>query len=454
MAPRIAEGNLWDRFIDICRREHVPEPAMRWYVVRIERFLRAHPGREPDELGPDDVEAYLRAAGRSAQAPGWMFRQLAHALQIFWCYVIGAGWAQDFQWDYWLSSAVDLETDHPTVARHNLPIHTGEGPDAAPFAESFPDLEHALAAKIRLKNYSIRTEQAYVHWLRRFMSFHRGRDPRELGNEAVTGYLNHLALDRNVSPSTQGQALSALVFLYEQVLGRRVGELAGLEAARKPRRLPTVLTRDEIRLLLQQLPEPFLLIAGLLYGTGMRLMECVRLRIKDVDFGYSQILVRDGKGQKDWVVPLPRRYRSGLEAQIAARMRVHEHDLAQGFGEVFMPDALARKYPNAAREAGWQYVFASGRLSADPRSGKVCRHHLHETRIQKSIRRAAIASGISKRISTHTLRHSFATHLLESGYDIRTVQELLGHADVSTTMIYTHVLNRGGRAVISPADLD
>lgn len=453
MPPVIADRELWTRFIEMCQRERVPEQALRWYVVRIERFLKAHQGREPSDLGSEDVETYLQAAGRSAGIPGWLFRQLTHALQIFWCYVIGADWARDFRWSYWLSSAVELEPDHPTVARQNQPIHVDTEGDARSFAASFPDLEQALAAKIRLKNYSIRTEQAYVHWLRRFMNFHGNRDPRGLGSDAITVYLNHLALNRNVAPSTQSQALSALVFLYSQVLNRPIGELSGLEAARKPRRLPSVLTRDEVRLLLRQLQEPFGLISGLLYGTGMRLMECVRLRIKDVDFGYSQIVVRDGKGQKDRVVPLPQRYRPALEAQIAARMRLHEQDLAQGFGEVFMPDALTRKYPNAGREIGWQYVFASGRLSADPRSGKIRRHHLHETRIQKSIRTAAVASGISKRISSHTLRHSFATHLLESGYDIRTVQELLGHADVSTTMIYTHVLNRGGRAVISPADL-
>jgi integron integrase len=233
-----------------------------------------------------------------------------------------------------------------------------------------------------------------------------------------------------------------------------VGELKGLEAARKARRLPSVLTRDEVRSLLGHFrEEPFALICGLLYGTGMRLMECVRLRVKDADFGYSQILVRDGKGQKDRVVPLPQRYRTALEAQIAVTLRVHEQDLAQGFGEVFMPDALSRKYPNAAREPGWQYVFASGKLSTDPRSGRIRRHHLHETRIQKAIRAAALASGIRKRISSHTMRHCFATHLLEAGYDIRTVQDLLGHADVSTTMIYTHVLNRGGRGVVSPVDL-
>ena len=269
----------------------------------------------------------------------------------------------------------------------------------------------------------------------------------------MAAYLNHLVLDREVSPSTQGQALSALVFLYEQVLQIPVGSIAGLVAARKPHRLPSVLTRTEVRTLLAAIAdEPFALLAGLLYGTGMRLMECVRLRVKDIDFGYSQIVVRDGKGQKDRIVPLPQRYRSTLESQIRTALELHQRDLAAGHGEVFMPDALARKFPAASRESGWQYVFPSGKLSVDPRAGTIRRHHLHETSLQRSIRRAALTSGIHKRISSHTMRHSFATHLLESGYDIRTVQELLGHADVSTTMIYTHVLNRGGRGVVSPAD--
>ncbi|HEY5806459.1 MAG TPA: integron integrase [Povalibacter sp.] len=448
-----ADQDLWDRFIDICNREHVPHRARRWYVVRVERFLKAHPGREAAELGAGEVEAYLQAAGRNAAVPGWMLRQLVHALELFWRYVVVAPWATGFDWDYWSSSAVELEPEHPTLARHNQPISiASEGVDS--FLAAFPDLERALAAKIRLKNYSIRTEQAYVHWLRRFVKFHGDRDPRELDGDAVVAYLNHLALNRNVSPSTQGQALSALVFVYAQVLDRPMGELKGLEAARKARRLPSVLTRAEVRAVLGQIQdEPFALMAGLLYGTGMRLMECVRLRIKDVDFAYSQIIVRDGKGQKDRVVPLPQRHRAGLEAHINRALRVHAQDLARGFGEVFMPAALARKYPNAAREPGWQYVFASGKLSTDPRSGQIRRHHLHETRIQKAIRSAAIASGVHKRISSHTFRHCFATHLLEAGYDIRTVQELLGHTDVSTTMIYTHVLNRGGRGVVSPIDM-
>jgi integron integrase len=241
--------------------------------------------------------------------------------------------------------------------------------------------------------------------------------------------------------------------LYEQVMATALGELSGLVAARKPQRLPSVLTRDEIKRLFSHVSEePFTLMIQLMYGTGMRLMECVRLRIMEVDLNYSQIIVRDGKGAKDRVVPLPERCKAMVETQIQKTLSLHREDVLHGFGEVFMPDALARKYPRASREPGWQYLFPSGKLSADPRSKVIRRHHLHETSVQKAVHRAAIASGIHKRISSHTLRHSFATHLLEAGYDIRTVQELLGHADVSTTMIYTHVLNRGGRGVVSPID--
>jgi integron integrase len=384
-----------------------------------------------------------------------MFRQLAHSLQLFWCYVIGASWAASFDWAFWLASSRELEENHPTVARHNVPIGSAAVRSlAASDAPDVQSVERALIARIRLKNYSIRTEQAYVHWLRCFVRFHDGRDPRELDEDAVASYLNHLALDREVSRSTHGQALSALVFLYAHVLDRPLGSIADLAGTRRPRRVPTVLSKAEVRLLIAQLTqEPFALMIGLLYGTGMRLLECVRLRIKDVDFDYSQIIVRDGKGQKDRIVPLPQRYKASIQQQIRATLKVHSADIARGYGEVFLPDALARKYPNASREPGWQYLFPSGRLSTDPRSDKVRRHHLHESALQKVIRQAALSSGIRKKISSHTMRHSFATHLLESGYDIRTVQELLGHADVSTTMIYTHVLNRGGRAVVSPVDV-
>jgi integron integrase len=387
--------------------------------------------------------------------PGWLLWQLTHALQLFFREVVHASWSASFDWRFWFDAARTLEPEHPTLARHNRPIASAalrNLTDEEPFSVAV--LETQVAAQIRLKNYSIRTEEAYVSWVRRFVNFHGGRDPRDLNNEAMAAYLNHLALDRGVTPSTQGQALSALVFLYEQVLGRDVGSIAGLIAAKRPRRLPSVLTRQEVRALLAGIEEhPFALMIGLLYGTGMRLLECVRLRIKDVDFGYSQILVRDGKGQKDRVVPLPDKYRRALEEQIATVTKLHSEDLARGHGEVFLPDALVRKLPNAPKELGWQYLFPGGKLSVDPRSGKVRRHHLHETSVQRAVRSAALRSDIRKRITTHTMRHSFATHLLESGYDIRTVQELLGHADVSTTMIYTHVLNRGRRGVVSPVDM-
>jgi len=450
-----ANGPDWDAFLDACRKRRVRELSLRWYVIRIERYIAGHSGEPVARLGPAEVREYLETAGRDYSSPDWKFRQLAHALQILYCDVLRAPWSGAFDWQYWLDSARGLEPDHPTVARHNHPLRALDVSGARDAAESPPgDIERELIAKIRLKNYSIRTEQTYVGWLQRFISFHDGRDPRALGPEELGAYINHLALDREVSVSTQGQALSALVFLYTQVIGRPVGNLEGLVAARKPRRLPVVLTREETRVLLNAIgDQPLALFVGLLYGTGMRLLECARLRIKDVDFGYAQIVVRDGKGQKDRVVPMPRRYGAALRSQIESALELHATDLAHGHGEVFLPEALARKYPSAPREPGWQYLFPSGRLSVDPRSGRIRRHHLHESGVQKAIRRAALTSGIHKRISSHTLRHCFATHLLESGYDIRTVQELLGHADVSTTMIYTHVLNRGGRGVVSPVDL-
>lgn len=440
---------LWDRFIEACLQEGVPERSVRWYVVRVERYLEAHKGAGPNEHTAQRIADYVASAGRHPGLSGWQFRQLVRALQIFFTRVLQTDWASDFDWAYWIASGKELEPAHATIARHNRPIR------AIASRSSAVNFEEQLVAELRKRNYSIRTEQAYAGWARRHVRFHENRDPAEMGGEEVAAYLNHLALTLEVSRSTQQQALNALVFLHEQVLGREVGTLAGLTSASRPRKLPVVLTRSEARRLLEHITEtPFSLMAGLLYGTGMRLMECVRLRIKDVDFGYSQIVVRDGKGQKDRVVPLPRKYSAALEHQIARALALHETDLAQGHGEVFIPEALARKYSGAPRESGWQYVFPSGKLSADPRSNKIRRHHLHESSLQKAIRRAAVLSGIRKRISSHTLRHSFATHLIESGYDIRTVQELLGHADVSTTMIYTHVLNRGGRAVVSPVDLE
>ena len=304
---------------------------------------------------------------------------------------------------------------------------------------------------IRVKHYSIRTEQAYVSWIKRYIYFHDVRHPAEMGAPEVEAFLTHLAVNENVAASTQNQALSALLFLYREVLHQDLGPIDALRA-KKPKRLPTVLTKDEIRRVLDHLSSTHQLMAKLLYGSGLRLMECLRLRVKDVDFAQRQIIVRNGKGEKDRVTMLPESLVAPLQDHLRFVERLHQEDLAKGFGAVYLPYALERKYPNANREWIWQYVFPSRRLSVDPRSGVVRRHHLHESGLQKAVRAAARTAEIPKKVSCHTFRHSFATHLLESGYDIRTVQELLGHKNVKTTMIYTHVLNRGPLAVRSPLD--
>jgi integron integrase len=311
---------------------------------------------------------------------------------------------------------------------------------------------------MRLKHYSLRTERTYCDWIERFIRFHDLRHPREMGEAEVSAFLTHLARDGDVAASTQNQALSALLFLYKEVLKQEIGWLEDVERAKKPVRLPVVLTRDEVHKIFAHLHGTARLMAGLLYGSGLRLMECVRLRVKDVDFGYAGITVRDGKGGKDRVTMLPVNLASALERHLQKVKMQHEQDLEDGFGEVYLPHALARKFPNAQREWCWQHVFPSVRLSSDPRSvpdnGEAMRrrHHVDESGLQQAVKKAVRASGINKPASCHTLRHSFATHLLENGYDIRTVQELLGHKDVSTTMIYTHVLNKPGIGVKSPLD--
>jgi integron integrase len=315
-----------------------------------------------------------------------------------------------------------------------------------------PRLLDRVRDKIRLKHYSIRTEQSYVQWVRRFILHHNKRHPAEMGAAEVEAFLTHLAVAGNVAASTQNQARSALLFLYKEVLGVELPWLDGVEQAKKPRRLPVVLTQDEARDLLARLRGVHWLVAVLLYGAGLRLMEALRLRVQDIDFKRREILVREGKGFKDRVTMLPELAVQPLRMHLDEVRSLHERDLAEGFGEVYLPYALERKYPHAGRAWGWQYAFPSGNRSVDPRSGKTRRHHIDEQTIQRAVKQAARAAGSVRPATPHTLRHSFATHLLQNGQDIRTVQELLGHEDVATTMIYTHVLNKGGRGVTSPLD--
>jgi integron integrase len=305
---------------------------------------------------------------------------------------------------------------------------------------------------MRLKHYSLRTERTYCEWITRFIRFHRMRHPTEMRETEVADFLTHLARSGNVSASTQNQALSALLFLYKEVLKQQFGWLQNVERAKKPARLPVVLTREEVRKVFAHLHGTPHIMAGLLYGSGLRLMECVRLRVKDIDFGYARITVRDAKSGRDRVTMLPVNITAPLQLHLQKVKLQHDQDVADGFGEVWLPDALARKYPRAAREWSWQFVFPSSRISIDSRTQIRRRHHVDETALQQAVKRAVRAAKLSKPASCHTFRHSFATHLLENGYDIRTVQELLGHKDVTTTMIYTHVLNRPGISVKSPLD--
>jgi integron integrase len=309
---------------------------------------------------------------------------------------------------------------------------------------------------IRFKHYSLRTEQAYVDWIKRFILFHGKRHPDSMGAEEVRAFLTDLAANQNVAASTQNQAFSALLFLYRNVLKQDLPWIGNIERAKRPAKVPVVLTPEEARAIISKLRGTSRLMVQLLYGCGLRLMECVRLRVKDVDFGYLQITVRDAKGGRDRITMLPVSLVEPLRRQIEKRRLIHEEDLAAGHGEVYLPGALAKKNPSAARELGWQYLFASRNRSSDPRdrsgSAKEGRHHIAETFLQRAVKTAVRDAGINKPASCHTFRHSFATHLLENGYDIRTVQELLGHKDVSTTMIYTHVLNKPGIGVKSPLD--
>ena len=329
----------------------------------------------------------------------------------------------------------------------NVPDYPPKPPGGTP-----PKLLDQVRARVRRLGYAKRTELSYVHWVKRYILFHGKRHPRDMGKQEVEAFLTDLAVERGVAAATQNLALSAILFLYREVLAVPLPWLDDVARAKQPACLPTVLTQAEVQSMLEHIGGTAGMMLHLLYGTGMRLMECVRLRVKDVDFDLHQITVRDGKGGKDRVTVLPRSLAMSLRAHLAQVKSMYDTDLAAGYGAVWLPDALAVKYPNAAKAWGWQYVFPAAGISTDPRSGARRRHHVDEKQLQRQMRKAVMAAGIAKPATPHTLRHSFATHLLEGGYDIRTVQELLGHSDVSTTMIYTHVLNRGGRGVVSPLD--
>lgn len=349
------------------------------------------------------------------------------------------------------SRRIGHKTGHFLTVNSNKRRFTGAELVPHNWTMTLPLLDQ-LRHTLRTRNYSLRTEDSYVHWVRRYILFHNKRHPAELGDAAVVAFLTHLAVDRKVSANTQNQALNALVFLYKQVLRQPLGDISAAARAKRPQRLPTVLSREEVTTILIRLEGKHRTVGALLYGSGLRLMECLRLRVKDLDFNYSCIHVHDGKGAKDRIVSLPEQLHAPLKRLLHEAQLLHDADRAKGLGDVWMPPALRRKYPNASTEWKWQYVFPASRTGEDPRSERLRRHHIDASTFQKAMRQAVISSGITKPASSHTLRHSFATHALENGLDIRTVQEQLGHSSVETTEIYTHVLKRGGRMVRSPLD--
>jgi len=425
-----AENDLWIQFRDFLLKRKIKRAHIKWFEHwgrNFSTFIQ----KPLSESSPQDIKDYLIHLASMPHIASWQINQAESALTLL---------VREFL-------KVSRSVRHFRASASVLPQTMLQGPISAS-----DDIIKQLKRELRFRHYSLRTEQSYIQWVRRFFYFHKCLPTGQSCANAVRRYLEHLAEEMNVSASTQNQALNAIVFLYVQVLKQEVGAIGEFTRAKRPKRLPVVLSRDEVSQLLGNLKGTYALMAGLLYGSGLRLMECVRLRVKDVDFGQNQIVVREGKGQKDRITMLPARYIAPLREQTDFVRKIHTKDLNDGHGETYIWPSLAKKYPHAGRELIWQYVFPADRLSVDPRTQKVRRHHIHETVLQRAIKTATLKSGINKRVTCHTLRHSFATHLLENGYDIRTVQELLGHADVSTTMIYTHVLNKPGLAVRSPVD--
>lgn len=455
-------SRFWDKYIAISRRYKVRESALRWYVRHAEDYLKSAEGLPLIQQTAAHVESFLRDKGRNPNLQHWQFLQIVQAVEILLVEMTDLEWPRDYPWHEWTETANTLPENHVTLDRAYHPVGAdddftgaGEANDGllVRISQRFPHHVEAMKTHIRVRQYSARTEKTYLGWFCRYIAFHEMKDPLDLDESHIGAFIEYLVTRRNLAAATQSQALNALIFFYRGVLGREISDRIEYVRSRRQRRLPVVLTPGEIGRLLDRISAPtHRLMASLLYGCGLRLMECTRLRVLDVDFGYRQILVRDTKGNKDRVVPIPDAGSAALQRQIDSVRSLHEEDLARGFGKVFLPDALARKYPRAQSEFRWQYVFPASRVALDPRTGELRRHHVHESSLQRQIKKAAATAGIDKKVNCHALRHSFATHLLENGYDIRTVQELLGHANVSTTMIYTHVLNRPGVSVRSPLD--
>ena len=437
-------NKFWEQYRQAVVDSGIAPRFAEWYVRWAKKFAAFLKNKPLKERSDKDIQYFLSTLKNQKGIEKWQVKQAREALEFLYSRFL-------------TPDASEKIKEQPARFRLvSVEGKSGEFRDRVTekdeIKQKFGHLFERLRAELRVRHYSYHTEQGYEQWIQRFLSFHGLKAPKYLGPQHIREYLDYLAQVRLVSASTQNQALNAIVFLFSRVLRVDPGEFGDFARAKRPKRIPEVLTATEVRKLLDQLNGMHLLMAGLMYGAGLRLMECLRLRVKDTDFEARKIIVRDGKGQKERVTVLPEKYIPLLQEQLSYAKRLYEKDREEGIPGVYIWPTLERKYPNASKEWIWQYVFPSPRLSVDPITRTVRRHHVHPSGVQKAVKDAAKKAGIAKRVTCHTLRHSFATHLLERGYDIRTVQELLGHSNVSTTMIYTHVLNKPEISVRSPAD--
>jgi integron integrase len=439
-------NKFWDSYRQAAIASGVPVKNAERFVKWAEKFAVATKSKQLRERSAADIRKFLFELSIQRSIQPWQVHQAEEALV--------------FLYEGFLKLDLGLNTVRPLVPAPGISNPNFKAPQqfrdrALSKAEEkagYGELYSLFRSAMRVRHYSIRTERAYEQWIGRLLSFYKDKPVDSIDADDIQTYLNYLAEERKVAASTQNQALNAIVFFFKEVLKREPGDFSDFVRAKRPQHIPEVLTRSEAESLLDAMSGVTQLMAGLLYGAGLRLMECIRLRVKDIDFEARRLTIRDGKGRKDRITMMPERFQHGLNEQLEQARALYEADLKKGVAGAYVWPGLDRKYPNAAKEWIWQYIFASNRLSVDPRSHTTRRHHVHASSLQKAVKNAAAKAGLSKRVTCHTLRHSFATHLLENGCDIRTVQELMGHSNVATTMIYTHVLNRPGISVKSPAD--
>jgi integron integrase len=452
---QIREKHFWNNYLVILSEDRVKSDLYTWYVRHCEGFIRGNKETRLKQHTKDSISAYLSGLINTDQNKAWQKKQAIDALRLLFK-SIHAPLYQQIDWDYWKSSCLDLDKEHDTHYRSTYPVVTPAQPSSSPLnavqEDTISDEINRLRIAIRRKNHSIRTEKTYATWVLKFLKFSIQKDETEVGAQSVQDYLEYLAIQRGVAPGTQSLALNAISFYFKNVLEREIGDISQFVRARPREKLPIILTRGEVSTVLNELTGVRWLVVSLLYGAGLRIMEAIRLRVQDIDFGYSQIIVRDAKGNKERVVPLPAKSIQAMKDHLRGVKEQHLDDLEQGNGSVYMPQGLIKKYGKSANQWVWQYVFPSKKLSVDPRSNIIRRHHINESTIQKCVRDLSRKLDINKRVTCHTFRHSYATHLLERGMDIRTIQSLLGHKDVATTMIYTHLADFSQGKTSSPLD--